>query len=200
MNLVEKAVMFATSAHAGIMRKGKNKPYILHPIEAMTIVGSLTDDKELLAATVLHDTIEDTGVTWEDLNREFGGRVANLVASESEDKRLGTPPEDTWWARKQETITHLQGADRDVKLVCLGDKLANLRELAQDYSQVGEDLWLRFNQKDKALHGCYYRSVYSILENEFGNVPVIAEYKKLLTQVFGEEICNERVFTEAAGR
>ncbi len=187
MSLVEKAILVATSAHAGIMRKGKNRPYILHPIEAMTIVGSLTDDKEILAAAVLHDTIEDTSVTRKDLELQFGNRVANLVASESENKRHGKAPEETWETRKQETIAHLQDSDKDVKLVCLGDKLANLRELARDYAQVGDDLWLRFNQKDKAMHGWYYSSLYDVLAREFGDVPPVTEYKALLAQVFGKD-------------
>ena len=186
--MIEKAIMFATSAHACIKRKGKDRAYILHPLEAMTIVGSMTDDEELLAAAVLHDTIEDTPVTREDLEREFGKRVAEIVASESEDKHRDSAPSDTWQARKQETIDHLQRADRDVKLVCLGDKLANLRELAHDYSRLGNSLWERFNQKDKAMHGWYYRSIYRILVNEFGDVPAMDEYKKLLIQIFGEEI------------
>ncbi len=188
MSLVEKAILFATSAHAGVTRKGKTRAYILHPLEAMTIVGGMTDDEELLAAAVLHDTIEDTAVTLGDLEREFGSRVAAIVASESEDKRRESAPAETWQARKQETIDHLQNANRDVKLICLGDKLANLRELVRDYSELGDNLWVRFNQKDKAMHGWYYSSVYRILENEFGDVPAMDEYKKLLVQVFGEEI------------
>ena len=184
MSLVERAIMFALKAHAGVTRKGKNRPYILHPIESMTIVGSLTDDEELLAAAVLHDTVEDTAVTTADIEREFGSRVAALVASESEDKRPDRAAADTWLLRKQETISHLKSADRDVRLICLGDKLANLRELAHDYGELGDALWARFNQKDKDVHGWYYRAIYDILLQEFGAVPAMAEYCLLLERVF----------------
>ena len=182
--MIEKAITFAAAAHAGVNRKGKNRPYILHPIEAMTVVGSLTDDEDVLAAAVLHDTVEDTPVTIADIEREFGSRVAELVNAESEDKRPGQSAADTWKVRKQETIDHLKTSSRDAKLICLGDKLANLRELARDYAALGECLWERFNQKDKAMHGWYYRSIFDILVSEFGDVPALAEYRELLKQVW----------------
>lgn len=187
MNKMEKAILFATKAHAGSFRKGKTKPYILHPLEAMMIVADLTDDEELLAAAVLHDTVEDTGTTAAEIEREFGSRVASLVASESENKREGRPAEETWKTRKQETLDHLKSANRDVKLVCLGDKLSNMREIYRDYTKLGDDLWQRFNQKDKREHGWYYSEIYRILRAEFGDVPVIREYAELLEKVFGQK-------------
>ena len=166
MNKVEKAVVFATRAHAGTYRKGKNKPYILHPIEAMAIVKQFTEDEDVLAAAVLHDTVEDTSVTVERLEIEFGPRVAELVASVSEDKKKERPAESTWKERKQETINGLKNASRDTKLLCLGDKLSNLREMSEDYADIGDELWERFNQKDKRMHEWYYREIYRILAAE----------------------------------
>ena len=57
MTTVERTIIFAANAHAGTKRKGKERAYILHPIEAMTIVAGLTEDEEVLAAAVLHDTV-----------------------------------------------------------------------------------------------------------------------------------------------
>ena len=187
MNKIEKAIIFATEAHQGVNRKGKNRPYILHPLEVMTIVAGLTDDEDVIAAAVLHDTVEDAGVTLTTLEEKFGKRVAELVGFESENKREDQPAEETWKTRKQETIVHLKTADRDVKLICLGDKLANIREISRDYAQLGNELWKRFNQKDKNLHRWYYSSVCDILAGEFGQVLPIAEYRALLVQVFGEK-------------
>ena len=184
MSMIENAIIFAVNAHAGTKRKGKDRPYILHPIEVMTIAAGITEDEEVLAAAVLHDTIEDTGVTRREISDAFGERVAALVDSESENKRTGLPPESTWQLRKQETIDHLITAERDVKLIALGDKLANLREIARDYAVLGDALWARFNQKDKKLHGWYYRSVFQALEPEFAGTPAIEEYRELLRLVF----------------
>ena len=185
MTLLDKAIDFATKAHAGVTRKGKNTPYILHPLEAMLIVKDLTDDEKVLAAAVLHDTVEDTDVTKDDIREIFGGDVARLVAAESENKREDLPAESTWEIRKKEPIDELQNASREFKLICLGDKLANLRELSRDYAELGDSLWERFNQKDKTKHSWYYGEIYKILLDEFGDKPAILEYRSLLEKVFG---------------
>ena len=184
MKLLDDAINFATKAHAGVSRKGKTRPYILHPLEAMNIASTLTEDEEVLAAAVLHDTVEDTDVTKADIKAAFGSRVADLVAAESEDKREDLPAESTWETRKQETIKALKTASRDIKTICLGDKLSNLRELSRDYADLGDALWERFNQKDKAMHCWYYSSLCEILKDEFGDAPAIQEYGILLEKVF----------------
>ena len=183
--MVEKAIIFAASAHKGIKRKGKNRPYILHPIEAMTIVGGLTEDEDVLAAAVLHDVVEDTAISPEVIEQEFGERVKRLVMAESEDKMRGVPSEVSWEERKRATIKHLGDLSRDAKLICLGDKLANIREMSRDYEEIGDILWARFNQKDKAKHAQYYRSICDVLELEFGDIAEIREYRELLKHVFG---------------
>ena len=185
MTTLEKAIVFAVEAHAGVNRKGKTRPYILHPLEAMTIVSTVTEDEEVLAAEVLHDTVEDTALTKADIETAFGKRVAKLVAAESENKREDQPAEATWKERKQETIDHLKGLERDAKLICLGDKLANIRELSRDYADLGDALWERFNQKDKREHSWYYSSVFEVLADEFGDIPAIMEYRRLLEEIFG---------------
>ena len=82
--LLDRAIIFAVRAHAGTERRGKGFPYIVHPMEAVEIVATMTADQELLAAAALHDTVEDTDITIEQIRAEFGDRVASLVAAESE--------------------------------------------------------------------------------------------------------------------
>lgn len=185
MAKIERAIKYAVDAHAGSKRKGKDRPYILHPIEVMTIIGNLTEDEDIIAAAVLHDTLEDTGVTGEDLERAFGVRVRKLVEAESEDKMKGVSPESSWKDRKQATIQHLGTLDRAEKMICLGDKLANIREMSRDYALQREKLWERFNQKDKRMHAWYYGSIIDLLAEEFGEIPEIREYRELMKAVFG---------------
>ncbi len=191
MSKVERAIIFATNAHAGIKRKGKNRLYILHPIEAMTIVAGLTEDEDVIAAAVLHDVVEDTAVQPDEIEQEFGKRVLDLVMAESEDKMRDVPSEASWKERKQHTIDHLDGLDKDAKLICFGDKLANIREMGRDYRLLGDALWERFNQKDKAMHGWYYSAICDELEKEFGSVPAIREYRDLLKTIFGMQPMSE---------
>ena len=124
-DLLDRAVIFAVHAHRGIERKGKGFPYIVHPLEAVEIVATMTNDQHLLAAAVLHDVIEDTDTTADDLRREFGERVALLVEAESDIPVDGSRSE-SWHARKQAAIERLANAPHDVKVVALGDKLSNI--------------------------------------------------------------------------
>ena len=183
-DILNKAVAFAVGAHAGQCRKGTQVPYILHPMEAAVIVGSMTVDDEVLAAAVLHDVAEDTDFTVEDIRAQFGPRVAELVAGESENKREDLPAEDTWKLRKQETLQHLENAPLDVQMIALGDKLSNMRAISRDYAQLGDALWQRFNQKDKAQHGWYYGGIARCLAALQGSA-AYAEYTALVQQVFG---------------
>ena len=93
MTTIGKAIEFAIGAHGDATRKGKSRPYILHPLEAMNIAAGLTEDEEVLAAAVLHDVVEDTDVKGAEIREVFGDRVADLVMAESEDKMRHLPPE-----------------------------------------------------------------------------------------------------------
>ena len=192
MTKIEKAIRFAVDAHEGAKRKGKDRPYILHPLEAMTIVAGMTGDEDVIVAAVLHDTVEDTRVTAADIEEAFGPRVRDLVMAESEDKMRELPAESSWSLRKQAAIDRLGTLDRDARLICLGDKLANIREMGRDHAALGDELWKRFNQKDRREHAWYYRAIFVVLAGEFGDVPEIREYRALLEKIFGEESEKEK--------
>ena len=84
----DRAVVFATEAHSGQKRRGSNAPYIIHPLEVATIAATLSDDEDIMCAALLHDTVEDTEVTIEEIEENFGPHVRRLVASETENKYL----------------------------------------------------------------------------------------------------------------
>ena len=184
MTKIEKAVLFATRAHAGQVRKGSEKPYILHPMEAMAIVTKYTDDEDVIAAAVLHDTVEDTSITLERLEKEFGARVADLVASVTEDKKKNLPPESTWQERKREAILHLETASHETKLLCLADKYSNLRDMYDDIEDFGCEFWQMFNQKDGRMHAWYYRENFRILKEEFADTIEIELFEGMMDFVF----------------
>ena len=142
------------------------------------IVSGMTSDPEVISAALLHDVIEDAGVTYEELKTEFGTRVADLVQAESEDKSK------TWKERKQATIDRLKTAGRDVKMICLGDKLSNLRSTAAEHLEKGESVWLKFREKDKKEHEWYYRGVLEQL-SEFRGERAYEEPVWLFKELFG---------------
>ena len=183
-DIIDKAIEFATKAHRGALRKGTQIPYILHPLEAAAIVSSMTDDVEVMAAAVMHDVLEDTDTSVEQLRSEFGNRITDLVSAESENKREGLPAADTWRLRKQETIDELcRETQIEVKMIALGDKLSNIRAINWDYQTLGDSLWDRFNQKDKAQIGWYYRSIADAIQ-ELSHYPAWKELDDLIRKTF----------------
>lgn len=177
--MVKEAAAFAEQVHRGTLRKGTPIPYITHPLEAAIIVTMMTGDEEMIAAALLHDSIEDAGVTYRELQERFGTRVADLVEEESEDKTK------SWQERKSATIEHLKSAGHDAKILALADKLSNIRSTARDYLLMGEEVWNRFNVKDKERHAWYYMSVANELK-ELETRPEYQEYVSLCLLVFGD--------------
>ena len=184
--LLDRAIIFAVKAHAGTERRGKGFPYIVHPMEAMEIVATMTPDQELLAAAALHDTVEDTDVTVEQIREEFGERIASLVAAESDVMVEGVSEEDSWHARKKAAIDRLANASHDAKMVALGDKLSNMRAIARDYAVQGDKLWSLFHASDPKDHEWHYRGLAASLR-ELQETFAYKEFEQLINQVFGSE-------------
>ena len=186
MELVSEAIVFAVKAHDGMRRKKSSAPYILHPMEAAVIVGTMTDDQSLIAAAALHDVVEDADIPMEEIEKRFGKRVRELVESETEDKRAELPPTETWRIRKEECLTVLKNTeDMGVLMVWLGDKLANMRSIYRDFKVEGNAMWQRFNQKDEKAQAWYYRSIADLTER-LSDTSAWLEYKTLTELVFGK--------------
>ena len=185
MDQLSEAVCFATAAFDGMKRKVDNQPAVLHSLEAATITQTLTDEKEAVIAAVLHDTVEDAGISIREITERFGDRVAQLVLSETENKRLGQDPSDTWRVRKEEAVATLrQSTDLGVKALYLGDKLSNMRSLYRSFLSYGNDLWANFNQKDPAAHKWYYTSIRDAL-SVFSDTVAYREYSDFIDKIFG---------------
>lgn len=174
--MIENALGIAISAHKGQLRKGGNIPYILHVIEAGVIGASLSiklnqEKEEIIVACILHDIIEDTSITYQDLSAHFNENVLKLVRLQSEDKTK------SWQERKEATIALLKSnEDVNFEIVILSDKLSNLRSIHRDYQAIGDQLWERFNVKDKHKHKWYY----SAIGNEIKHLRDTTEYKEYI--------------------
>jgi len=185
--LVDKAIIFATNAHKGQYRKN-GAPYICHPLEVFSIICTITDDPVTMICGLLHDVVEDTDYTMDDIRREFGDEVADVLTYETEDKREGTPEEDTWLLRKQETLLGLKEChDVRVKMLWIGDKLSNIRSLHSLYFDEGDKVWNRFHEKDPKLQAWYYLSVLEYTKI-LAPSPAYREYEKLTHEVFDNYI------------
>ena len=177
MNILEKAIIYATELHQGELRKLDNIPYILHPLEVAQIISTMTDDLEVIASGVLHDVVEDTDGTMDDIKERFGERITSIVMSETENKYPGEDKSATWKRRKEESLKTLKNStDTGVKMLWLADKLANIRSLARRYNELGEELWDSFNQNDPSLHCWYYKTVAELVEYDLNRTGAFKEY------------------------
>ena len=188
---LDEAIKFATEKHTQQFRKRENTPYILHPLEAAAIAADLTKDEDVLIAAVLHDTVEDTDTSIEEIQEKFGHRVAELVASETEKKREDLPPEETWEIRKKDSLEHLRTTnDPAVKILWLADKVSNIRTIYKLYQKEGDSLWNHFNMKDIKKQAWYYRTISDLLV-DLEDTLAYQEYKQIVDYIFRNVKENE---------
>ena len=186
-DLVSEAIAFSTKAHDGMRRRKSEAPYILHPMEVGVIIGTMSDNQELIAAGLLHDVVEDAGVSIEEIGEKFGARVKELVASETENKREDLSPKDTWQIRKEESIEKLRTtSDTDIMMLWIGDKLSNIRTIYRDFLKEGNAVWNKFHQSNVKAQAWYYRSIMKYTER-LSDTLAWNEYKTLVEKIFGVE-------------
>ncbi|MBR6641121.1 MAG: bifunctional (p)ppGpp synthetase/guanosine-3',5'-bis(diphosphate) 3'-pyrophosphohydrolase [Clostridia bacterium] len=180
MSIKEMAKTFAIEAHRGQVRKSEpEKPMIMHPISVGIILKEYGYDDNVVAAGYLHDVVEDTEYTLDDIKERFGDDVADLVCGASEpDKSL------SWEERKQHTIDSLKDLPLRNKLVVCADKISNLTDLNIIFKRNGTRDFSAFKrgEKDQAW---YYTNVYkSLVHNEDENLPIFKALKAVLEEVF----------------
>lgn len=186
-DIVSEAIVFSTRAHDGMRRRKSDAPYVLHPMEVGAIVGTMTDNQEVIAAGVLHDVVEDAGITIEEIGEKFGARVMELVASETENKREDLPAEQTWRIRKEESLDKLKDTDDiEVMMLWIGDKLSNIRAIYRDFTVEGNAVWEKFHQSDIKAQAWYYRSILKYTER-LSYTLAWTEYKTIVEKLFGAE-------------
>lgn len=143
--LVERALRVAATFHLSQTRKGGSVPYITHPVAMALILQRFGFDEDvLIAAALLHDVVEDTPCTLDELATQFPPAVVEIVAALSERKLDERGEQRPWRDRKEEHIAHIQNAPFEARVVVLADKLHNLLSIQFDL-EAGEDVWSRFN-------------------------------------------------------
>jgi (p)ppGpp synthase/HD superfamily hydrolase len=177
--LIEQACELASKAHLGQFRKGTDIPYIAHPMAVAVILAEAGATTDAVIAGILHDVVEDSCFTLEEVERTFGNRVRTLVEASSEpDKSL------PWEARKAHTLESLQEVDRDIWLTVLADKLNNIRTMIRDYQIHGEAIWERFN-RGRNEQEWYYKGLVEGLRPNYRYLPcMFFEFEALVKHLF----------------
>lgn len=177
MDIIEKALQVASQAHEGQYRKNTTIPYITHPVSVGMILMKAGYGEEIVAAGILHDTVEDTALTLEKIQQLFGWKIAQIVQGCSEpNKSL------SWEERKEHTIQFLKTASLDIRAVACADKLHNIKSIIRDYDQVGEKVWERFN-RGKKQQEWYYTNVIESLGYQ-SNFQLLNKLRKEVDRLF----------------
>jgi len=180
--LTSDAFAFALRKHSGQVRKCSGAPYIIHPMGAARLCMDAGATEEVVVAAMLHDTLEDTDATPEELEVLFGYVVRCLVESASEPAHRTA----SWRKRKQHTIDGLSGLSKDEIMVVLSDKLDNVQSIQRDLNRYGSSMWEVF-KGGKEPQEWYYTSISHALHvkqdyEEYGGMLYI--YRDVLADIF----------------
>jgi len=176
-DIIDRAIELAVKAHRKQVRKGTRTAYITHPFAVGVILAKAGCSEEVVAAGILHDTVEDGGVNLSRLREEFGERVAGIVEKCTEpDKRR------SWSKRKQHILDSVDRAGLEVKFVVCADKLHNIRSIERDYCTLGDRLWSRF-RRGREDQKWYYRSLVEALRIRSGPPAYQELYKEFRSKV-----------------
>ncbi|QKX49433.1 bifunctional (p)ppGpp synthetase/guanosine-3',5'-bis(diphosphate) 3'-pyrophosphohydrolase [Planococcus glaciei] len=180
-NLIELAIGFAAFKHTGQVRKGTSIPYISHPFAVGMMLQQAGESEEVIAAGILHDTLEDTATTEEEIRTVFGEQVLLLVKAASEPDKSRP-----WEDRKRHTVSKLAARSREELAIIVADKLHNLRSIRLDLEETGEEVWNRFN-RGKEQQEWYYRGIVNALISRHRELAMAEELKEEVARVFGNQ-------------
>lgn len=188
MTKIEKAKEFATRVHEGQVRKGSGVPYIEHPEKVAKILTDMGASEDVICAGWLHDTVEDTDVTLEQVISEFGEYVGELVAGHSEKKGIAD-----WYEMKIKNMDFLPDSSKDLQMLVLADKLANARTSYKGFEKYGDGLWKKLGMK-KNEQAWYYGQGLKFLKkmSEYQNTWLFyEEFKDIAEKMFRETLIVE---------
>jgi (p)ppGpp synthase/HD superfamily hydrolase len=137
----DDALVFASDAHRTHTRKATGVPYVSHLLAVASIALEAGADEDVAIAALLHDSVEDRGVSLEQLRTRFGDTVASIVAEVTETSEHPKPP---WRPRKEAYLAHLETASPGALVVSAADKLHNVRTMVAELLAAGPSLWSRF--------------------------------------------------------
>ncbi|MDP3998416.1 MAG: HD domain-containing protein [bacterium] len=176
-SVVDRALEFAINAHKNQIRKAGGASYIIHPIGVAIIVAKVITNDYAIAGALLHDTVEDTDATLEEIEKNFGHTVAKIVGDLTEpDKSL------PWRVRKKQAIVHVKEMDEWSLLVKTADKIHNLKSMYSAYLKEGKKVMARFNAPlENQIE--MSRKLYQELGNKWGDNPLLPELKEAMEDV-----------------
>ena len=179
MTLIEKADQLAERAHGGQTRKESGVPYITHPRAVAQMLKDHGFSDAVVAAALVHDVVEDTSLTLDDVRRELGDEVADLVQVVTYDDSL------SWEDKREKYIEAVRQAPEGAKAISVADKIHNARSFMAGYEAQGKDMWKNFNRsRDKKV---WFEEAMLTMLRETWQHPLVEEYAALVEKMKGLE-------------
>lgn len=186
---VEQAIKAAAVLHKDQVRKGDMPfPVITHLISVSFIVSDYTDDEDIIAAALLHDTVEDTDYTIEELQEDFGGGVRDMVEALSEPQKEDNGGMVPWKKQKNVYVEQLRNAPEGALIISAADKIHNMRSMIEEYfddhSKFIADFGGNLDERiavHKELSSVLNKRLKNDIINEYNSV--LAEYLKFIEDV-----------------
>jgi len=188
--VIDRALAVSATAHRHQERKGSQVPYIIHPVHVAILLMRHDFPEEVIVAAILHDVVEDTTVTIDEIGSEFGAEVARLVAAVSEQKQEGNQPLP-WRTRKEAQLDRLRSADRNTAALKTADAIHNLRATLTDFARIGDEVWKRFRGSPDE-HLWYYATLAEILRPQLGDHPLALELRHAISELHSKHPTSAR--------
>lgn len=183
-DILFRALNLANDAHSGQRRKVSGAPYLVHPLNVAKILfdyGFPADPYG--AAALLHDTVEETDVTVDQIRDGFGEEIASMV------RRVSYPDKDvSWWDRRVQAVEGLKSAPEPVLVLACADKLDNLSSLGRDLARMGDSIWEKFRAPCD-MQAWYYRALAEVFlsrrQNGTPAAPLFDAFRDEVARTFG---------------
>ncbi len=177
LSLVEKAIRLSVRAHQGQTRKESDLPYISHPFSVALKLAKHGFSDTVIATALTHDVIEDTPVSREQLEKELGHEVREIVEAMTTDEDKSLP----WEGRKKQYITWVRAGSNEVKAVSLAEKIHNLESMLAGYAEQGPDFLKHFTRgREQQLW--FAEELLRMFQETFQH-PLVDEYARLVSKL-----------------
>ena len=179
LSLIEKAIRIIVTAHANQKRKNDGSPYVVHPLMVAIKLMKYNFSDEVIAAALVHDILEDTDISEQELRDNLGNGVVDLVKMVTNDNFL------SWEDKKNKYIETVRNGSEEAKAISIAGKIHNAENFLFTYNQIGSEIWKKFSRgKEKKM---WFEEEMLKMFKETWSHPMINEYEKLVEQMQNAE-------------
>jgi len=179
----DNAIQLAMAAHRSQTRKGSNIPFLVHPISVGITLAMIGVTNNVIIGGILHDTIEDTRITYDDIKGAFGREIADLVMEVTTEKETAGEP---WITRRLRTINSISTISQDAISIKAVDLYHNMASLVRDHALMGDKLFEHFSSTKNNEHWAFSQVYHALKKRVTSKEEMVLEaIRQFIEKVFG---------------